>query len=398
MKYEVNVGGVVIGGNQPVVIQSMTDTTTANVHSTAEQIKMLAKAGSEIVRITVNDEKAAAAVPEICKILKDQGFNVPIVGCFHYNGHELLRKFPKCAENLAKFRINPGNVGFGRNKDRNFEEIIKIAVEFDKPVRIGVNWGSLDQALLAQLMDENSKLSSPLNSDEILQKALVESSLQSAKKAESLGLAPNKIIISCKVSKVQALISTYRELNAKCSYPLHLGLTEAGMGDKGMVATTAALAILLQENIGNTIRCSLTPEPGSSRTKEVEICQLILQSLGKRSFAPEITACPGCGRTSSDFFRKLAAEIQNFIKKQMPIWKIEYPGVEKINIAVMGCIVNGPGESKHADIGISLPGDGENPSAPVFVDGKKIATLKGDKIAQEFKQMLLDYVKNRFST
>jgi (E)-4-hydroxy-3-methylbut-2-enyl-diphosphate synthase len=396
--HAVKVGNVTIGGDSPVIVQSMTNTDTVDSAKTAAQIIELFQAGSEIVRITVNNEESAKAVPIIRNILIQNGFpNIPLVGDFHYNGHQLLQDFPECAKALDKYRINPGNVGFGNKKDAQFEMMIKQAIKYDKPVRIGVNWGSLDQALSAELMDKNAKSKSPKSSEEILQEALILSSLNSAKMAESLGLAKDKIIISCKVSKVQSLIFIYRELAKRCSYPLHLGLTEAGIGSKGIVATTAALSTLLQEGIGDTIRASLTPEVGQSRDVEVIVCQEILQTLGIRAFSPLVTACPGCGRTTSSYFQKLAGDIQRFIRKKIPEWKEKYPGVENMDVAVMGCIVNGPGESKHANIGISLPGTGESPAAPVFMDGKKTQTLRGDNIAAEFQKLLENYVISKYS-
>lgn len=393
----VNVGGVLIGGDEPVVVQSMTNTDTADVASTAQQIKELADAGSQIVRITVNNEESARSIPAIREKLSDIRCFVPLVGDFHYNGHRLLAEYPDCAKALDKYRINPGNVGFGEKQDKQFAMMIEKAIEYSKPVRIGVNWGSLDQALLTKLMDENSKSTNPKESDEVLREALVQSALLSAERAQEIGLPENRIILSAKVSKVQELIAVYQELAARCNYPLHLGLTEAGMGVKGTVSSAAALAILLQQGIGDTIRVSLTPEPGQSRTQEVRIAQEILQSLGLRSFKPEVTACPGCGRTTSTYFQELAQDIENHIKQQMPQWQKQYAGVEEMNVAVMGCIVNGPGESKHANIGISLPGTGESPAAPVFVDGKKVATLRGDNIAGEFKQMLNEYIEKNYS-
>lgn len=394
----VKVGNVFIGGDHPIVVQSMTNTDTADIEKSTKQIIELAEAGSEIVRLTVNNDEAAKAVPIIKKRLEDAGYDVPLVGCFHYNGHYLLETYPECAKALAKYRINPGNVGFGNKHDEQFAKILEIAVKHDKPVRIGVNWGSLDKSVSKRLMDENSKLSEPKTSEEVLQEALVVSALESAKKAEEIGLGADKIIISCKVSRVQDLISVYRNLESRCDYALHLGLTEAGMGSKGIVASTAALSILLQEGIGDTIRISLTPEPGAPREKEVIVAQEILQAMGLRSFTPQVIACPGCGRTTSTFFQSLAEKIQNYLRDSMPSWKEKYHGVESMNVAVMGCIVNGPGESKHADIGISLPGTGESPSAPVFIDGSKFTTLKGDHIAEEFQDLLDDYVKKRYGS
>ena len=395
--HQVTVGKVVIGGGAPVVVQSMTDTDTANIDATVTQIIALAKAGSEIVRITVNTEAAAQAVPQIKALLGAHGYgDVPLVGDFHYNGHVLLTKYPECAQALDKYRINPGNVGFGNKHDPQFKMMIDVAIKYNKPIRIGVNWGSIDQDLATKLMDENAVSPSPKDSDEVLREALIISALTSADKAIEYGLAPNKICISCKVSRVQDLVAVYRELSSKCDYALHLGLTEAGMGSKGVVASAAALSQLLQHGIGDTIRISLTPEPNGLREKEVEIAQEILQVLGIRAFTPQVSSCPGCGRTTSSFFRELTEKIQGFIRSHMPEWKLEYPGVEKLNIAVMGCIVNGPGESKHADIGISLPGSGESPSAPVFIDGQKAFTLKGPTIAEDFQNILCQYIDNKF--
>ncbi|WP_116964363.1 flavodoxin-dependent (E)-4-hydroxy-3-methylbut-2-enyl-diphosphate synthase [Fastidiosibacter lacustris] len=393
----VKVGNIIIGGGAPVVVQSMTDTATADVEKTVAQVLALYHAGSELVRITVNDDEAAQAVPEIKRQLLKRDCDVPLIGDFHYNGHKLLGDFPECAKALDKYRINPGNVGFGRKKDTQFAEIIQKAIEYDKPVRIGVNWGSLDQVLLAKLMDQNSQLKVPLSSREIMHKALIESALQSAEYAQELGLAPNKIIVSCKVSDVQDLIEVYQKLARKCRYPLHLGLTEAGMGIKGIVASSVSLGYLLQQNIGDTIRVSLTPEPGAPRTNEVKVCREILQTIGLRTFTPTVSSCPGCGRTTSSFFRELANDIQNYLTNQMPVWKNHYIGVENMKVAVMGCIVNGPGESKHANIGISLPGTGEAPVAPVFIDGKKVHTLRGKHIAQEFMAIVDKYVKEKYS-
>lgn len=392
----VKVGAHVIGGDAPILVQSMTNTDTADIESSAKQVIDLARAGSEIVRLTVNNDNAAKAVPYIHEKVLAAGLDVPLVGCFHYNGHTLLSKYPECAKALAKYRINPGNVGFGQKQELHFANIIELAIKNDKAVRIGVNWGSLDKALSAKLMDENAKLAEPKDADEVLREALVQSAIQSASQAQDIGLAKNKIIISCKVSRVQDLISVYRALAKRCNYALHLGLTEAGMGSKGIVASTAALAVLLQEGIGDTIRISLTPEPGAGREKEVIVAQEILQSMGLRSFSPMVTACPGCGRTTSDYFQKLAEDIQSFLRNQMPVWKEKYSGVEDMNVAVMGCIVNGPGESKHADIGISLPGTGEEPVAPVFIDGKKKITLRGNSITSEFKVIVEDYVQRRY--
>jgi (E)-4-hydroxy-3-methylbut-2-enyl-diphosphate synthase len=393
----VQVGSVAIGGNNPIAVQSMTNTDTADVAGTVAQIKKLADAGSEIVRITVDTERAAAAVSKIKQQLDAAGYNVPLVGDFHYIGHKLLRDYPECAKALAKYRINPGNVGFGKKHDAQFSEMIKVAIEYDKPVRIGVNWGSLDQTLLTELMNQNAQLDEPKQAGEVLKEALVMSCITSAEFAESLGLRKDKIILSCKVSAVQDLIAVYRELAIRCDYALHLGLTEAGMKSKGIVATSAAFGVLLQEGIGDTIRASLTPEPDGDRTLEVQVCQEILQTMGLRAFNPLVIACPGCGRTTSTVFQHLADKIQNHIKTNMPTWREQYPGVESLQIAVMGCIVNGPGESKHADIGISLPGTGETPAAPVFVDGKKVKTLRGENIAEDFKQMLDEYIAQRYS-
>ncbi len=392
----VTVGDVTIGGGAPVVVQSMTNTDTADVAATVAQTLELAETGSEIVRITVNTKEAADAVPRIREQLWLKGCNVPLVGDFHYHGHLFLSQYPDCARALAKLRINPGNVGFGAKRDKQFEMMIEAALEHEKPVRIGVNWGSLDQALAAEMMDANGKLASPKSADEVLREALVVSALASAEQAERQGLSPDKIVISAKVSRVQDLVVVYRELARRSSYALHLGLTEAGLGAKGIVATTAALAILLQEGIGDTIRASLTPRPGEARTQEVIVCQELLQSLGLRSFAPQVTACPGCGRTTSTVFQELAESIQSHLRDNMPIWKERYPGVETLNVAVMGCIVNGPGESKHADIGISLPGTGEAPAAPVFIDGEKTVTLRGPKIAEDFHALVEDYIEKRF--
>ena len=394
--HAVTVGDVVIGGEAPVVVQSMTNTDTADVAATVAQTLELAATGSEIVRITVNNQEAAEAVPRIREQLWLKGCNVPLVGDFHYHGHLFLSRNPDCARALAKLRINPGNVGFGAKRDKQFEMMIDAALEHDKPVRIGVNWGSLDQALAAEMMDVNAGLAEPKSSDEVLREALVVSALASAEQAERQGLSPDKIVISAKVSRVQDLVVVYRELARRSSYALHLGLTEAGLGAKGIVATTAALSILLQEGIGDTIRASLTPRPGEARTQEVVVCQELLQSLSLRSFTPQVTACPGCGRTTSTVFQELAESIQDNLREKMPIWKERYPGVETLNVAVMGCIVNGPGESKHADIGISLPGTGEAPAAPVFVDGEKSVTLRGPKIAEEFHAMVEDYIERRF--
>jgi (E)-4-hydroxy-3-methylbut-2-enyl-diphosphate synthase len=388
---------VMVGGDAPVVVQSMTNTDTADVIGTAIQVKELARAGSEIVRITVNTPEAAAAVPAIREQLDRMDVDVPLVGDFHYNGHLLLRDYPECAQALSKYRINPGNVGQGAKRDTQFAQMIETAIRYDKPVRIGVNWGSLDQALLARIMDENAARAQPWSAQSVMYEALITSAIENAQRAEEIGLAREKIVLSCKVSGVQDLIAVYRELGKRCDYALHLGLTEAGMGSKGIVASTAALSVLLQEGIGDTIRISLTPEPGGDRTKEVVVGQEILQTMGLRKFTPMVIACPGCGRTTSTVFQELADNIQTFLREQMPEWKKTYPGVEAMNVAVMGCIVNGPGESKHANIGISLPGTGESPAAPVFVDGQKVATLRGERIVDEFKTIVLDYVKKNYS-
>lgn len=387
---------VSIGGSNPVVVQSMTNTDTADALNTALQIKELYLAGSEIVRITVNNEESAEAVPYIRDQLDKMRIPVPLVGDFHYNGHLLLTKYPACAEALSKYRINPGNVGSARSRDDNFAQMIELAARYDKVVRIGVNWGSLDQSLLARMMDENAARSEPLPPEQLMYEALIESALSSAHKAVELGLAANKIILSCKVSQVQDLIAVYRAIAQRTNFPLHLGLTEAGMGSKGIVASTAALSVLLQEGIGDTIRVSLTPEPGGDRTREVLVSQEILQSLGLRAFTPQVIACPGCGRTTSTVFQSLADRIQTYLREQMKVWRGQYHGVEALKVAVMGCVVNGPGESKHADIGISLPGTGEAPSAPVFLDGKKAYTLKGDRIAEEFQAIVQQYVEERY--
>jgi len=392
----VDVGGVLIGSEHPVVVQSMTNTDTEDIHSTATQIAQLARAGSELVRITVNTENAAASVAGIMERLEMMSCDVPIVGDFHYNGHRLLQQYPECARLLAKYRINPGNVGFGKKRDDQFATITGLAIEYDKPVRIGVNWGSLDQRLLANLMDANGKNGSPQPADAIMREALVRSALESAKDAEALGLAHDKIIISCKVSAVQDLILVYRDLAKRCDYPLHLGLTEAGMGSKGIVASSAAMAVLLQEGIGDTIRISLTPEPGQPRTDEVVVAQELLQTMGLRAFAPMVTACPGCGRTTSTFFQSLALDVTNHVRGKMPEWKLQYAGVENLSLAVMGCIVNGPGESRQADIGISLPGTGESPVAPVFIDGEKAATLRGDDLTTDFLALIDKYVAEKY--
>ncbi|HSE49513.1 MAG TPA: flavodoxin-dependent (E)-4-hydroxy-3-methylbut-2-enyl-diphosphate synthase [Terriglobales bacterium] len=393
----VKVGSVRVGGDAPVVVQSMTNTDTADVKTTVEQVAALARAGSELVRVTVNNEAAAEALPKIYDLLMMQGVNVPIIGDFHYNGHLLLKKYPKCAKALAKYRINPGNVSIGKKDDDNFRTMIEVAIENRKPVRIGVNWGSLDQALLTRMMDENSRLAEPKDARDVTMEAMIVSALDSAERAEKHGLGHDQIILSAKVSGVQDLIDVYRLLAARCDYPLHLGLTEAGMGAKGIVASTAALGVLLQEGIGDTIRVSLTPAPNGDRSEEVLVAQQILQSLGIRSFTPQVTACPGCGRTTSTYFQELAENIQRYLSEHMPVWKTQYAGVEEMKVAVMGCVVNGPGESKHANIGISLPGTFEEPKAPVFVDGKLTVTLKGDHIAEEFMQILQDYVDSHYA-
>lgn len=394
--YDVRVGNINVGSSYPVVVQSMTNTDTEDALATAIQVAELARAGSEIVRLTVNTIEAGRKVREIKQRLSDLGINVPLVGDFHFNGHKILAEVPDCAQYLDKYRINPGNVGKGSKRDEQFAFMINMAREYDKPVRIGVNWGSLDQELLAQMLDSNARLQNPLPLEVVMQNALIESALQSAEKAIELGLPENKILLSCKVSQVQDLISVYRQLAGKCKFPLHLGLTEAGIGAKGVVASTAALSILLQEGIGDTIRISLTPKPGESRTQEVIVAQEILQSMGLRSFVPVVTSCPGCGRTSSDYFQKLADKIQNYLRDQMPIWREIYPGVETMKVAVMGCVVNGPGESKLANIGISLPGKDESPVAPVYIDGQKDVTLKGERIAEEFQVLVENYVKTRY--
>ena len=387
---------VIVGGMAPVVVQSMTNTDTADAIATAIQVKDLARAGSELVRITVNTPEAAAAVIAIREQLDKMGVDVPLVGDFHYNGHKLLTDFPDCAQTLSKYRINPGNVGQGAKRDTQFAQMVEVACKYGKPVRIGVNWGSLDQSLLARIMDENAQRVEPWDAQAVMYEALVTSAIENARRAEELGLPGDKIILSCKVSGVQDLIAVYRELALRCDYPLHLGLTEAGMGSKGIVASTAALSVLLQEGIGDTIRISLTPEPGGDRTKEVVVAQEILQTMGLRKFTPMVIACPGCGRTTSTVFQELADRIQTYLREQMPVWKQKYSGVENMNVAVMGCIVNGPGESKHANIGISLPGTGESPAAPVFVDGEKKVTLRGEHIAEEFQAIVLDYVRTRY--
>jgi (E)-4-hydroxy-3-methylbut-2-enyl-diphosphate synthase len=392
------IGNVRVGGDVPVVVQSMTNTDTADVQSTVQQVAQLARAGSEMVRVTVNNDVAAQAVPAIFEELAKQNIHVPIIGDFHYNGHLLLTKYPECAQALAKYRINPGNVSVGRKNDDNFRAMIEVAIKNDKPVRIGVNWGSLDQQLLTRMMDENSRSANPKDAREVTMDAMVESALRSAELAEEFGLPHNYIILSAKVSGVQDLIDVYRNLAARCDYPLHLGLTEAGMGAKGIVGSAAGLAVLLQEGIGDTIRVSLTPAPNGNRAEEVFVGQQILQSLGIRSFTPQVTACPGCGRTTSTFFQEMAEQIQSYLRTSMPVWKDKYPGIEELKVAVMGCVVNGPGESKHANIGISLPGTFEEPKAPVFVDGRLMTTLKGDHIVAEFFDILNEYVETRYGS
>ncbi|NBN80383.1 flavodoxin-dependent (E)-4-hydroxy-3-methylbut-2-enyl-diphosphate synthase [Microvirga tunisiensis] len=392
----VQVGHVMVGGDAPVVVQSMTNTDTADADATVAQVAALARAGSELVRITVDREEAAMAVPRIRERLDRIGVNVPLIGDFHYNGHKLLADFPACAEALAKYRINPGNVGFKGKRDTQFSQIIDIALRHDKPVRIGVNWGSLDQELLTRLMDENAVSANPISAAAVMREAIIQSGLLSAARAEELGMRRDRIILSAKVSQVQDLIAVYADLASRCDYALHLGLTEAGMGTKGIVASSASMGILLQQGIGDTIRVSLTPEPGGDRSREVQVAQELLQVMGFRAFVPVVAACPGCGRTTSTVFQELAGDIQDHIRDSMPEWREKYPGVENLNVAVMGCIVNGPGESKFADIGISLPGTGETPTAPVFIDGEKVATLRGPNIASEFKTMVLDYIERRF--
>ena len=392
----VNVGGVTVGGGAPIVVQSMTNTDTADVDATVKQVAALSRAGSELVRITVDRDEAAAAVPKIKERLLKMGVNAPIVGDFHYIGHKLLAEHPGCAEALDKYRINPGNVGFKDKRDRQFSQIVEMAIKHGKPVRIGANWGSLDQELLTSLMDENSKSPNPRDARRVMHEAMVQSALLSAERAIEIGLPKNRIILSAKVSAVQDLIAVYAELARRSDFALHLGLTEAGMGTKGIVASSAAMGVLLQQGIGDTVRISLTPEPGGDRTREVQVGQELLQTMGLRTFVPLVAACPGCGRTTSTTFQELAQDIQSFIRDSMPKWKTQYPGVETLNVAVMGCIVNGPGESKHADIGISLPGTGETPTAPVFIDGKKAATLRGAGLSAEFKQMVIDYIENRW--
>jgi (E)-4-hydroxy-3-methylbut-2-enyl-diphosphate synthase len=394
----VKIGAVTVGGGLPVVVQSMTNTDTADTVATVRQIADLVRVGSELVRITVNNEAAARSVPKVCDGLRALGIDVPLIGDFHFNGHKLLSQFPECASALAKYRINPGNVGRGRKKDEQFSTIVEQACRYRKAVRIGVNWGSLDQALLASMMDDNLARPDPLDIAQVTRAAMISSALESARRAEEIGLPHEQILLSVKMSGVQDLIAVYRDLAGRCDYPLHLGLTEAGMGSKGIVASTAALAVLLQEGIGDTIRISLTPEPGGARTQEVVVAQEILQTMGLRSFSPMVAACPGCGRTTSDYFQHLARDIQDYLRAQMPVWRDHHPGVEAMSVAVMGCVVNGPGESKNADIGISLPGTGERPVAPVYVDGEKTVTLKGDNIAAEFQRIVHDYVKRRFAT
>jgi (E)-4-hydroxy-3-methylbut-2-enyl-diphosphate synthase len=394
----VSVGSVRVGGGAPIVVQSMTNTDTADVAGTAQQIKALARAGSELVRITVNTDEAAAAVAPIRDRLEQMGVKVPLVGDFHFNGHKLLKEHPACAQALAKYRINPGNVGRGSKRDPQFADMIEIACRYEKPVRIGVNWGSLDQDLLTRLMDENSRRAQPLDANDVMREAIVVSGLESARRAEELGMPHDRIVVSAKVSGVQDLIAVYRNLATRCDYPLHLGLTEAGMGSKGIVASTAAMAVLLQEGIGDTIRVSLTPEPGGDRTQEVIVAQEILQTMGLRAFMPMVIACPGCGRTTSTYFQELAQKIQAHIRHRMPEWRKRYTGVEDMTVAVMGCVVNGPGESKHANIGISLPGTGERPVAPVYIDGEKGPTLKGERIAEEFQQLVEEYVERTYAS
>ncbi|HVY07524.1 MAG TPA: flavodoxin-dependent (E)-4-hydroxy-3-methylbut-2-enyl-diphosphate synthase [Burkholderiales bacterium] len=393
---EVRIAGIPVGGGAPVVVQSMTNTDTADVQATAKQVRELAEAGSEFVRITVNSAEAAAAVPAIRNVLEREGCRVPLIGDFHFNGHKLLTQYPECAQVLDKYRINPGNVGRGSKRDDQFATMIETACRYGKPVRIGVNWGSLDPDLLGRMMDENARLPVPGEAVDVMREALIASALQNAQKAEEIGLPGDRIILSCKVSGVQDLIMVYGELAKRCDYPLHLGLTEAGMGSKGIVASTAALAVLLQQGIGDTIRVSLTPDPGGERAREVIVAQEILQTMGLRSFTPMVIACPGCGRTTSTVFQELADKIQAYLRRQMPVWRTRYPGVEEMRVAVMGCVVNGPGESKHANIGISLPGSGETPVAPVFVDGVKTVTLKGERIAEDFHRLVDDYVANHY--
>jgi (E)-4-hydroxy-3-methylbut-2-enyl-diphosphate synthase len=394
--HQVSVGDVKVGGGAPIVVQSMTNTDTADITATVNQIIELAQAGSEIVRVTVNTEEAAKAVAEIRNQLDKKGHTVPIVGDFHFNGHRLLEKYPDCAAALDKYRINPGNVGRGKSRDPQFQQMVEFACQYNKPVRIGVNGGSLDPAVLARLLDENRELPTPEPLAAVTRKAIVMSALESAAKAEEIGLGKDKIILSCKISNVQDLISIYQDLSSRCDYALHLGLTEAGMGSKGIVSSSAALSVLMQQGIGDTIRISLTPEPGSSRTQEVIVAQEILQTMGFRSFTPMVISCPGCGRTTSDYFQKLALEIQTYLRDQMPVWRTKYPGVEEMEVAVMGCVVNGPGESKNANIGISLPGTGESPVAPVYEDGEKTVTLKGDRIAEEFQEIVERYIESHY--
>ena len=392
----VAVGSVVVGGDAPIVVQSMTNTDTTDAMATAVQVAELARAGSELVRITVNSAEAARAVPRVRERLHLLGVQVPLIGDFHFNGHKLLGRYPECALALDKYRINPGNVGRGRNKDQQFASIIELACKYDKPVRIGVNWGSLDPDLVVRMMDENARSENPLEAVEVTRGAMIASALESARRAEELGLGHDRIVLSVKMSGVQDLIAVYRDLAAGCDYPLHLGLTEAGMGSRGIVASTAALSVLLQEGIGDTLRISLTPEPGGDRTREVQVAQEILQSLQLRSFTPSVVACPGCGRTSSDYFQRLARDIEDYLRYRMPTWRHRHPGVESMTVAVMGCVVNGPGESRNANVGISLPGSGERPVAPVYVDGEKTVTLKGDRIAEEFQSIVDDYVATRY--
>ena len=394
----VRIGSVTLGADHPIAVQSMTDTPTADVAATVAQVEALTRAGSELVRLTVNDRDAAAAVPKIREQLDQRGVAVPLIGDFHYNGHKLLAEFPECAETLDKYRVNPGNVGRGSSRDPHFTQFIELACQHQKPVRIGVNWGSLDAALLTELMDENAKLDSPLDAEAVQREAMVQSALRSAARAEEIGLPHDAIVLSCKMSRVSLVVQVYTELAQRCDYPLHLGLTEAGMGTRAIISTSAALALLLQRGIGDTLRVSLTPEPGGERTAEVRVACDLLQSMNLRHFMPAVTACPGCGRTSSDYFQRLAQDIEHYIAEQMPLWKKQYPGVENLNVAVMGCVVNGPGESRHADIGISLPGSNENPSAPVYIDGERVCTLSGERIAEEFQEMLVDYVEKRYAS
>ncbi len=394
----VRIGSVTLGADHPIAVQSMTDTPTADVAATVTQVEALTRAGSELVRLTVNDRDAAAAVPQVREQLDKRGVAVPLIGDFHYNGHKLLAEFPECAETLDKYRVNPGNVGRGSSRDPHFTQFIELACRHQKPVRIGVNWGSLDAALLTELMDENAKLDSPLDAEAVQREAMVQSALRSAARAEEIGLPHDAIVLSCKMSRVSLVVQVYTELAQRCDYPLHLGLTEAGMGTRAVISTSAALALLLQRGIGDTLRVSLTPEPGGERTAEVRVACDLLQSMNLRHFMPAVTACPGCGRTSSDYFQRLAQDIERYIAEQMPVWKKQYPGIENLNVAVMGCVVNGPGESRHADIGISLPGSNENPSAPVYIDGERVCTLSGERIAEEFQEMLLDYVEKRYAS